>query len=739
MSKVFSLEVNGKAATATTSSKTVVSTKDSDGNDAAAQKSRTRAPTPGKTGDANGGSNFVRNSLPSRSVNFGHSRPTSAYLDRIRASVTASTTTNTMSSFNEQQTRNVLLTSAHQQQQQQHKLGPQQMNGNGNKSATEPRFWLNCMLEHEHTRKCFVDISSSAGHRVPLMQSQVVANDYTSLHVNGLPPASRQLNALIDPVSQERLMMSMMQHQHQQHGLPLGDHNQHPATGMAHRQSFPMVPEGTKLTEQQLAHLASLHHQHYYHHLQHMHQLHQLHHLHLQHQHQLHQQQQQQHKCQQQPPKAAATSPSTSSQSTGGHSAMDCEQLAACQRNQHQSSFGSSQFQAPADAKQFEQMYANMTNANSSTSRNAVNQQRVLQQQVGSPMMKNSPPTRVSPSRGPQSFNHNPSLPQIDEINGLPQVNVAINQHNHHQRKLPTNGHSPQTISTTKSNSSSPTKQQHQLSHQHQSNGSSEQQHHSTSSRGSPTSDATTTTPSSPTSSGSSNLSPSSASSSSSLNSLSANVPMNRSATLRHTTTNISRRQFSVEKELITNVPMTATLSRVGSCRASRSTDDARLSTHEFNRHLTAVSGNDLGVMREPLASQQPSMRTSKILNISGQQQQQTSQVAPSSIRISTNSNSSRVGATSSQQQQQQEQRVNKLTCNLANIKLNDRLAFSSLRVPKGTQGNILGRISSQVSSSTATNGHQKGTSKETPAGVEKRAKSNGGGNSAVWFEYGCV
>lgn len=638
-------------------------------------------PTPIKLSRSTATSNFVRNSLPSRSVNLGHSR-SSAYLDRIRASVTATTTTNTTSSFNEQM-RDIVLS----QQPGSH--------------LPESRYTLNCMLDHQHSERCFV--TDRIDH---LQTSQMIAaNSYHHHHNLGshLPSrSSRQLNALIDPVSHERLIVSTLQHNH-------GNFQQQ-MYNQAQEQNPFGVHDGAKLTEQQIVHLASLHHQHYYHHLQHMHQLHQLHHqhhLHLHHHRMHHKYQQQQQPHQRTPGKANDNEqqPTTHQQDLG-----TLGKQAARQKQCDLIYSGGSQFHAPSS--KLDQVYANAAAANNDfkqsteyqhrtklvKSNDKSNQHGSIDLNGQSRLNRQVNAAKIGMASQQHQAHHqigHYTLPQIDEVNGLPTVEASAVQRNGSPRKNPCSGPKLTPEAILKAN-------QHNLS-----------------SNGSPSSSSSSS--SSPTSSASSNLSPSSASSSSSINSLStSSAPLNRSS-LRHTATDcLSRRQFSVERELANVMPMTAALSRVGSCRSTTRTlpDGSQLGPDD--RH-------DVALMQTPVKSQQPSMRTSKILNIS----QQSGAQLPA------------------QQQQQQKltsNRVSKHGIDLANIKLNQNLAFASLRAPKCSPSE-----SGVGSSLISNNGKgQFSTAKvERPtasSSLERRKQGNnsasnddGGNKSSVWFEYGCV
>lgn len=707
-------------------------------------------------------SNFVRNSLPSRSVNFGHSKP-SAFLDRIRASVTATTTTtNTSNSFNGQ-TRNIILTNQQEQFQPNQSL---QQTQPLKQRAQDSSYDLNCMLDHQHSDRCFVLHNSGR-----TQQSQVVASDQ---HHNVTPlQSSRQLNALIDPVSNEQLMVSMLQHQgHQRFLQHLRDQQQQQNSLVQHVNSDLDIAE---LSEQQLAHLASLHQQHYYHHLQQMRQLHHLHHqhyLHLHH-HRMHHKYQQQQQSNIQQPTSGGGMPAHGICKTASKRKTHDESLLNQQAVQKQSATmsmrqceplysGGSQFYAPS--VHFDQVYANMSasNNNSSNSLKQLSEHNNTTRLVsnGGSSKNNSgqsenllrsspslqhPPTRTSPQRLAHQLSHTYTLPQIDEVNGLPTVD-CLNTSSEFQesRKL----HQCKTRAIT----------------------SDVKTHNNLSSNVSPSSSS-----SSPTSSTSSNLSPSSsASSSSSLNSLSvSNTPLNRSA-LRHTTTDLSRRQFSVERDITGALPMKATLSRVGSCRTNRTIDDA--TAHQL--YVDSVQ------MRTPVKSQQPSMRTSKILNISQQSNAQTTSLQPQQqqeqqqhvFNIPTNQttayapNGSRVSFN-------REQIVanGKLVVDLAKINLNDNdLDFTSLQMPtkiKSCAGDDVIKSSPPLNCSTSGN-HQhstldssSGSKIQPPAlgsasskervkqgrsssststtingkGTNNNSNNNNNNKSSVWFEYGCV
>lgn len=661
-----------------------------------------RNPSPVKLSRSTATSNFVRNSLPSRSVNLGHST-SSAYLDRIRASVTASTITDTTSSFNEQ-ARNIVLSQQGSQ-------------------LPESRFLLNCMLDHQHSERCFV--TNSIDH---IQSSQLVATNHYHRHnnLNSHMPfqSSRQLNALIDPVSHERLMVSTLPHNH---GVQQNMHH-------AQEQNIYGINDKAKLSEQQIAHLASLHHQHYYHHLQHMHQLHQLHHqhhLHLHH-HRMHHKYDQQHQSTLTRAKETDQQPVDQQQKPSGLGDQNLRRTAQCDLIYT----GGSQFYAPS--AQLEQVYANTAVGNNNN--NNINQLNKYchrtklvknnndkSNQHGSPDSNgylrtnrhvSNPNAKIGTvqqqAHHHHHHHHHPishyTLPQIDEVNGLPLVDTTnVNNANGSPRTHHCNAHNTPSEAIGIIN-------QHNLS-----------------SNRSPSSSS-----SSPTSSASSNLSPSSASSTSSINSLStSSAPLNRSS-LRHTTSECqNRQQFSVERELISVMPMTAALSRVGSCRSTRPSGGSRLESDDRQ---------DIALMQTPVKSHQPSMRTSKILNISQQssaqlpsQQQQQPQTQPQQEQQQqqnclTSRRAKGLGVT--------KQGIDKLVSDFTNIKFNHNLAFASLRAPKSSLNK------SGVGGSTMIGNNSKKerpTTSTSSSSLERRMRANnatnddGSNKSSVWFEYGCV
>lgn len=664
-------------------------------------------------------SNFVRNSLPSRSVNFGHSKPTSAYLDRIRASVSATTTTSSSSSsttnFNElsNNTRNLTLPEAGQHR---------------------PATVLNCMLDHQHVARCFVSSEAvlapgrvqvtprEAPHQLLLGHPQLVGHPmhhhhyHQALSAQQQPAASRQLNALIDPVANEQLMLTMLnqqhqQQQHQQAHLHHQHHHVHPAA--APNQQHPM--DQTKLTDEQIARLNNLHRQHYYHHLHQLHQMHHQVHLH----HQMHHQQQNIGANQQEPSRCKPNNPPTVSQ-----------------------------FYAPGGQYDEQQVYANMA-ANSSQQRpvgpiNLVNHENnnnsnyLQRQEVSARSVVGLP-------RNPSTLGR-ACLPPIGEVNGLPVVHEAITT----TRSSPSKSQQVTSSSTMPNNS---TAKLARLSPSRQVNATKAIESPVQSASTSPTSSSSSSCHMSPSSATSS---PSS-SSSSSLNSLTASSALNRSSQCRHTTTNVelaNRRQFSVERELINSTPMTATLSRVGSCRGMPTSTmlATTLSQQQQQQQHQQVRNNvNVDQMRNPVKLQQPPlMRTSKILNISAQQSAAGGQVN------SANSMSLR----RQQQHQQLTDGISALTNNLADIKLNDGLAFSSLRAPKKSSsgsnlnrslnGNLVAgepkcrllvgpngqRLSNSGSNSPEK---QKQPARQPKSNQDKVEPNNNAKSSSVWYEYGCV
>lgn len=555
--------------------------------------------------------------------------------------------------------------------------------------------------------------------------------------------SSRQLNALIDTNSDQRLMLSML---HQNNNGILQPLNQKVVQPQQRGAYAPMIlpssVDNAELNEQQIAHLANLHHQHYYHHLRHMHQFHKLHHqhyLHLHH-HRLH------HKYQQQQQASSGADVSSNQVRVSGQTICSQHEdilssQSSMQCNQNEPIYtGGSQFYAPS-AEEFDQVYANMTSSNtinqlsehSHRTRLVNSNNSISNKQQPSPdhmsVGLRSSPNRVNARISPHKANHHHQqtaqsvLPQIDEVNGLPTVDIGMSRS---QTRSQNSSRKEQSPIPTTAGVEAISKSQ---------NSSSNQSPQSSSS-------------SSPTSSASSNLSPSSASSSSSLNLLSASsTPFNRSA-LRSTTSNLNRRQFSIERDLIEALPKTATLTRVGSCRATsstRPTTEAQIISC-IDRQLQC------GVqMRTPVKCQQPSMRTSKILSIS----QQSGAQLPAQQLPQQHHHQQREQSTNHLNGRKvilEKDRSDKLTGNLANIRLSDSLAFSSLRAPKSSSG--VGSINrnSLLNNSNIINGQQTSTpsakilSASATNTPDKRRQSNaattnvnGDNKSAVWFEYGCV
>lgn len=701
-----------------------------------------RAPTPVKSYRSserdNKGGNFVRNSIPSRSVNFGHSR-SSTQLDRIRASVTATATTSSSNtsatSFNEQTTKNLTITTNSEQQ------------AFGGGSAQKQGFVLNCMLNHHHSDRCFAKIErhTSPGQdrhnhlhhqHVSNHQNHHQAHHQTTTATN--VASSRQLNALIDPVANEQLFMSMLQQQ-------------------IAAQQQPGLPSAQQLSEQQIAHLNNLQRQHYYHHL---HQLHQIHHLHqLHHLHHKCQQQQQQQQHHHQHPNHQT--PQQQKSDPGVTAAVPTADI-------HANMVGS-QFYAPS----YDQVYANMmannnsnqqaehriqrhngtrlVNTDSDQGTNAVRQQQ--------PEYKRISPQRTVPAGS--VYHHQMSsskLAQIDELtNNLPMgfdaregMKKTNNQVRKQQQLLPALNQSP--------NASTMQRTTNAMGHA----SSQQRQQQSSPTMSSPSSSRT-----------SSNISPSSeassSSSTSSTNSLSTSVPLTRSA-LRHTATDLSRRQYSVERELINSTPLTATLSRVGSCRGVPSNHYHHLVNGQ--QQQTSVPKDINSLMRNPVQSQQPPMRTSKILNIGSQQQQQQQNNASAATPGQIDPNQL---TTLRKEMKKTPNGVNSLvdsfnrpTANsMANMKLNDNLAFASLRVPKksASGSNLNTSLIAAAAAAAATNGRSissrvssaasspdkarliKEASANSPAskkssigsGSNKNSNNNNNGHSSVWYEYGCI
>jgi len=682
---------------------------------------------------------FVRNSLPSRSVNFGHSR-SSAYLDRIRASVTATTTTNTTSSFSEQ-TRNIVVN------QQRHEQRP---------TGSESHYVLNCMLEHSHSERCFVDKHQQ-------MKSHVQPSQVTPSHghpIDCVPvQSSRQLNALIDPVSHDRLMMTM--YQQQACSAPISQQQQLSLTtnSLPRPYAAPSSGNSAGLTDEQIAHIANLHHQHYHHHLQHMHQLHQLHHQH----HLLHHHRLNGHKYPQ--PRVAdenglsskAATPKNQMAASNAKMAHTSVSNQSSSLNPLQRPFeaiysGGSQFYA--QCAQFDQVYENISanNGIEQTSEhhfrpNLVNnnggKQHRKHNDQGASSLRSSPARQMAASRSSpirvshQHIQHQQicnqySLPQIDEVNGNPKVDPIGGQHINSTSVKQNQGDVQALI--VSDHQKSATRDRH--------NGTPLKAPLSSSS--SPTSSTTS----------SSNSSPSSASSSSSLSSLSAStVPLNRSST-RQTTTDLNRRQLTIERDLVGTLPVSIDLSRAGSFRVNKQSNNTAESSHkEFCRNRDEVQ------MRTPVKSQQPPMRTSKILTISNQQQIDIHQ---RSIAVQHGQQQHRhhhqlLGMQHlddhDRRLNQEGKRIDKLSDETVNIKMHDASALAPMRAPKSNHKPPGG--SSAISSNINVSNNQVGQSSRIATKkplscsnlLEGRSRlsngrainDNGNNKSSVWFEYGCV
>lgn len=748
-------------------------------------KEQRRPSTPVRTSSLSTQSNFVRNSLPSRSVNYGHSK-TSAYLDRIRASVTATTTTNTTSSFNQDlQTRNILLASSST-------LAPPSSRQDRLRHAAtgEPAYLLNCLLEHQHSDKCFVINNVDHVQKTQPFSS----HDYHHNHIASsaqVTAPSRQLNALIDPVSNQHLMMNMLHHNENHQGLLQPHLHRQPLANHAHADNA----KNQELTEQQIAHFTNLHHQHYYHHLQHMHQLHQLHHqhyLHLHH-HRLHHKYQQQ---QQQNPDESNSATGQQQQTAGAARQQQQQQEAGIISNNIQHSgkcpplesfySGGSQFYAPAAVSgQLDQVYANMVtssrqnqqrtklvNNNSNSNSNNINQEQAGGLLRSSPSRQHgSVSSRLSPQKASLS-NHYTALPQIDEMNGLPTVDANGNLESTKQLQQ----HKQQLQLQQQQLLLQQQKQQQRNSQVHMSNEEQGHQKHN----GSSTVASPSSSSSSPTSSASSNLSPSSASSSSSLNSLSAsNTPLNRAAPVRHTTTDLNRRQYSIERELVGPLPMTATLSRVGSCRTASTKLGADLAPNgDVQQVIMCQRKAPIEVLQMGALDKSHhtklSTRHSKILNGNGTystasntHQQRLHQLSLPPQPTSHQQHTTARLSTSLERETCNLENTKQLANNLANISLNDGLAFSSLQASKSApiEGNNLANskmvrhsLANSISSKRQTSSANKlvmpksSSSRNSPekdgkklgtglgASTANNTKDNGGNkSSSVWFEYGCV
>ena len=766
-------------------------------------------------------SNFVRNSMPSRSVNFGHSKPSIAYLERIKASVTSTTKTNTVTSYtNEQSSQSLLLTSStatlkdvQAKTNQLHSPPPPPIaekrgldianDDNAANRCTNVKNVLNCMLKHDHTQRCYTDANSvtpaqvqvyGGGQQISIgpsiqmaypQQQQVSlhSHDHHNHHYHNLPllspnnpheqsdhlsrvgaasSQSRQLNALIDPVAHEQLVLNMLQ-QHQHHHLHHHHHQQQQKQQpqQQHNQSMPTHQAGQQqLTEQQLAHLNNLHRQHYYHHLHELYQLHHQHHVH-QHQHKCTQRNHQQQQQQQQ------------------------TQLKADEKA-HQSILGGqlyipksvgSQFQAPVFANDYDQNQPSYENLEAARKADNANHQNDEKRRIASTSggknntlvnkegcnsqdggNNNYNQQQQQLRRSPQRFsNMGGNLPQIDEVGaGLPPNHVQ-----------PAGGSNTSGIS----NNLRIVAQQCPSSKAPAASGPSSNTSISTS----PTSSRT-----------SSNSSPLSTSSLDSLSTSSANKLLNRSATSRHSTTDINRRQFTIERELIGQSPMTAKLSRVGSCRGF--TQQHAMQHHSAINGVThsqtpmapiAMNGlpspryepaNQQQLLLNPARAQQPPMKhASKIVNIAnGGSSSSVSngrhQVATANGSQGAQSQSKHFSRSGMPADPNRYKQLNQLANNLAEIKLNDSLAFSSLRAPrKSSSGsNLLNgsldiqRVSKNSGKSQQANvaGGKKEQEERSLSSNSNRYKNDGNNNldddgiarpssqstkSSVWFEYGCV
>lgn len=504
------------------------------------------------------------------------------------------------------------------------------------------------------------------------------------------------------------------------------------------------------IPEQQLAHLTSLHHQYYYHHLQHMHHLH---HLHLQH-HRLHQKQR--HNQANSSSGSAALELDQPGKSASKNVSLDAKTTISQSKPIEPLYSGGSQFYAPA--LHLDPAYADLT-ANNSV--NLINEHHAPHARLVSNKNSNAksqpPPiihedletlrsnsTRLNQTQNSEKSIHqlsHPKVSRVSEVNGLPTI-PDVNYSTQEERALRSRVSTDSKATDIQNNSSSPT------------NG------HSPSSSSS----------SSPTSSASSNLIQSSAasSSSSSINSMSASGSLLKKTAFRKTITDSNCHQYGVEHDLTNATPMKATLMRVGSCRVNR--------VHQGNSLV-----HDSILLRTPAVTnqqqQQPSMRASKILNLSHQQtsdgiyatcqQQHKGHAQPEALEglnLPTRINSN-VG------------RNEMLANNLANIKLNDRLAFASLRLPKksiersslGCKHWIAGDQDAQGRSRSSrigslspdnrslalmknviNNGKAQNITATKPSGnnintngiLNNNNNNTTNGNlskSSVWFEYGCV
>lgn len=177
-----------------------------------------RAPTPVKSrGSIAPRSNFVRNALPSRSVNYGHSR-SFVYMDRVQASVQ-----DKASSFT---------------------------SGNRNSSANGQQTQLSPVNALQHAPNPIVNPSASIRQ-------------------------SRQLNALIDPFNHDHLMMINMSQQQNQRQQELNG-----VSIQQSFNNIDAVRNGQNMTEQELAHIHHQHYLHHLEHIRKLHHFHH-HQLHL--------------------------------------------------------------------------------------------------------------------------------------------------------------------------------------------------------------------------------------------------------------------------------------------------------------------------------------------------------------------------------------------------------------------------------------------------------------------------
>lgn len=503
-----------------------------------------------------------------------------------------------------------------------------------------------------------------------------------------------------------------------------------------------------KLSEQELA---KLHQQHYLHHLQQMHQLHQMHHhqlhMHLQHHHRVeHQNQHQNHingiqrilNNNNNNPNNIKDNPSSIYGNVGSEFVIE---------QQHQRQYTNNIYSnIKLSHPNFDTSNSSYQNINHSSNN----------PRVGPPAI---PPKLILPSSTKQpichstnqhhhqynsqnhggtttAHSHYGTLPQIAEVNGLPTVNESSSCVNNCNTRL-----------IHKTNAC----QQHNQLHQQ----SEVVLKSCRSPAGSPTSSASSSSSSASSSSQASNCSVSSSpmsnlspSSSSSMNSLShhASHQLTRSSSARHTMTGgemslLAPRQFRVDTDLnAMNAPrpLNACLTHTGN-----------------NNNLAALK---FGQRRFLQQSHQhtPNPLNNQQQHLIQHQQQVVNQTTPAIVSSNPNA------------------QIDAFTQRLNNLKLNQGMAFSSLRAPKRTNirlvsaspatGSFQQNVSSRRQSLENTNQlgslgnhQQQHRSKRAHSTTPDRRRTShalGNGNdttvssastvagsnkSSLWFEYGCV